>query len=242
MVAASPRSGVNTITGEGLAEAVTGAQVVVNVSNAPSWEDAAVMKFFETSTPNVLVAEADAGVPITSRCPWWAPSVCRIAATFAQTRSGAADRPPATSLTRSFVRRSSWSSSAASRSRAPRRSCSAAFGIDAAHVGRRRRGSDGGLHAGAATAPNCRNRRSGRPIAGLTVRTYLAVHQDTRQVITDESARYYGRRSANDRFCRTTRLTSGRPIWKNGLARRHARAALSCRDLSLNLNEGTFTR
>jgi uncharacterized protein YbjT (DUF2867 family) len=62
VVAASPKSGVNTLTGEGLAEVVTGAQVVVDVSNAPSWEDAAVMKFFDTSTRNVLAAEAKAGV------------------------------------------------------------------------------------------------------------------------------------------------------------------------------------
>ena len=62
VVAASPNTGVNTITGEGLAEALEGASVVVDVSNAPSWEDAAVMKFFETSTRNLLAAEARAGV------------------------------------------------------------------------------------------------------------------------------------------------------------------------------------
>jgi uncharacterized protein YbjT (DUF2867 family) len=61
-VAASPRSGVNTVTGEGLAQALTGAQVVVDVSNAPSWEDATVMRFFDTSTRNLLAAEAKAGV------------------------------------------------------------------------------------------------------------------------------------------------------------------------------------
>ena len=61
-VAASPNSGVNTITGEGLAEALKGASVVVDVSNAPSWEDAAVMNFFETSTRNLLASEAAAGV------------------------------------------------------------------------------------------------------------------------------------------------------------------------------------
>ena len=49
-VAASPNSGVNTLTGEGLAEVLKGASVVVDVSNSPSWEDAAVMNFFETST------------------------------------------------------------------------------------------------------------------------------------------------------------------------------------------------
>jgi uncharacterized protein YbjT (DUF2867 family) len=61
-VAASPNSGVNTITGEGLAEALKGAAVVVDVSNAPSWEDAAVMNFFETSTRNQLASEAAARV------------------------------------------------------------------------------------------------------------------------------------------------------------------------------------
>jgi uncharacterized protein YbjT (DUF2867 family) len=61
-IAAAPNSGVNTLTGEGLAEALKGASVVVDVSNSPSWEDAAVMKFFETSTRNLLVYEAAAGV------------------------------------------------------------------------------------------------------------------------------------------------------------------------------------
>ncbi len=61
-VAASPKSGVNSITGEGLAEALKGASVMVDVSNAPSWEDKAVMEFFETSTRNLLAAEKAAGV------------------------------------------------------------------------------------------------------------------------------------------------------------------------------------
>ncbi len=61
-VAASPNSGVNTLTGEGLAEVLEGASVVVDVSNSPSWEDAAVMTFFETSTRNLLAYEAAAGV------------------------------------------------------------------------------------------------------------------------------------------------------------------------------------
>jgi len=60
--AASPSSGVDTITGNGLAEALKGASVVVDVSNSPSWEDAAVLKFFETSTSNLLAAEKDARV------------------------------------------------------------------------------------------------------------------------------------------------------------------------------------
>jgi uncharacterized protein YbjT (DUF2867 family) len=61
-IAASPASGVNSVTGEGLEEALKGATVVVDVSNAPSWEDTAVMKFFETSTRNLLAYEASAGV------------------------------------------------------------------------------------------------------------------------------------------------------------------------------------
>jgi len=61
-VAASPNSGVNSVTGEGLAAALKGASVVVDVSNSPSWEDAAVLKFFETSTRNLLTYEATARV------------------------------------------------------------------------------------------------------------------------------------------------------------------------------------
>jgi uncharacterized protein YbjT (DUF2867 family) len=61
-VPASPDSGVNTVTGEGLAEVLQGASVVVDVSNSPSWEDAEVLKFFETSTRNLLTHEAATGV------------------------------------------------------------------------------------------------------------------------------------------------------------------------------------
>jgi uncharacterized protein YbjT (DUF2867 family) len=61
-VAASPNSGVNSVTGEGLPEALKGASVVVDVSNSPDWEDSAVLKFFETSTRNLLSYEAAAGV------------------------------------------------------------------------------------------------------------------------------------------------------------------------------------
>jgi uncharacterized protein YbjT (DUF2867 family) len=62
LIAASPKSGVNSITGEGLAAALKGASAVVDVTNAPSWEDAAVLEFFETSTRNLLAAGAAAGV------------------------------------------------------------------------------------------------------------------------------------------------------------------------------------
>ena len=62
VVAASPESGVNTITGEGLKEVLAGAQVVIDLANSPSFEDKAVLEFFETSERNLLPAEAAAGV------------------------------------------------------------------------------------------------------------------------------------------------------------------------------------
>src|SRR5712672_2976408 len=61
-VAASPQSGVNTITGEGLKDVLAGAQVVIDLANSPSFEDKAVLEFFETSERNLLPAEASAGV------------------------------------------------------------------------------------------------------------------------------------------------------------------------------------
>src|SRR5437764_10835215 len=61
-LAASPSSGVNAVTGEGLAAALVGARVVVDVANAPSWEDQAVLAFFETAGRNLLAAEAAACV------------------------------------------------------------------------------------------------------------------------------------------------------------------------------------
>ncbi|RYD24077.1 MAG: SDR family oxidoreductase, partial [Verrucomicrobiaceae bacterium] len=62
VVAASPSSGVNILTGEGLAEAFTGTQVVVDLANSPSFEDQAVMEFFKTAGGNILGAEVAAGV------------------------------------------------------------------------------------------------------------------------------------------------------------------------------------
>jgi uncharacterized protein YbjT (DUF2867 family) len=62
VIAASPNTGVNTITGEGLKEALAGAQVVIDLSNSPSFEDKAVLEFFQTSGRNLLAAEAAAGV------------------------------------------------------------------------------------------------------------------------------------------------------------------------------------
>lgn len=62
VVAASPSRGINSVTGEGLAAALAGGQAVVDVTNSPSWEDQAVLNFFETSTRNLLAAEAVAGI------------------------------------------------------------------------------------------------------------------------------------------------------------------------------------
>src|SRR3712207_8774621 len=62
VVATSPNTGVNTITGEGLKEAMAGTQVVIDLANSPSFEDRAVLEFFETSGRNLLAAEAAAGV------------------------------------------------------------------------------------------------------------------------------------------------------------------------------------
>jgi hypothetical protein len=69
VLAASPNSGVNTLTGEGLPKALAGAQVVIDLANSPSFEDAAVMKFFQTSGRNLFAAEAAAGThPLFAAC------------------------------------------------------------------------------------------------------------------------------------------------------------------------------
>ena len=62
VIAGSPKNGINSITGEGLKEAMAGAHVVIDLANAPSWEDQAVLEFFQTSTHNLLAAEAATGV------------------------------------------------------------------------------------------------------------------------------------------------------------------------------------
>ena len=86
VLAASPKSGVNTFTGEGLTEALTGAQVVVDLANAPSWEDKAVMEFFQTAGRNLFAAEKSAGVG------------CHVALTIV-----GADRLPASGYLRAKV-------------------------------------------------------------------------------------------------------------------------------------------
>lgn len=83
VVAASPKGGVNTVTGEGLKDAIAGAQVVIDVSNASSFEVKAVLEFFDTSGRNLFAAEAAAGVRDISRYPSLGPTGVPAKATTA---------------------------------------------------------------------------------------------------------------------------------------------------------------
>ena len=83
-IAAAPNTGVNSITGQGLADALKGASAVVDVTNSPSWEDAAVLKFFETSTRNLSPMERPRLSDITLRCRSSGRNVCSKAGTSAQ--------------------------------------------------------------------------------------------------------------------------------------------------------------
>ena len=119
VLAASPRSGVDSVTGAGLADALRGAQVVVDVANSPSFEDRAVLAFFEASGRNLRAAEAEAGVRHhvalsvvgTDRLPDSGYFRAKLGA-------GAADPSRHDALHHRAARRSSTSSSAPSRSRA----------------------------------------------------------------------------------------------------------------------------
>ena len=84
VVAASPSSGVNTVTGEGLADALSGAQVVVDVANSPSFEDKAALEFFETSGHNSSRRKRRRESATMSRCRSSAPNACLRAATSAR--------------------------------------------------------------------------------------------------------------------------------------------------------------
>jgi nucleoside-diphosphate-sugar epimerase len=113
-VAASPDTVVDTNTGEGLTEALQGAEVVVDVANAPNWDDAAVMDFVQASTHNVLKAEVAAGVGHHVVLSVAAPSGSRTAGTSARRSSRRSRSRRAPCRTRSSVQPSSSSSSAAS--------------------------------------------------------------------------------------------------------------------------------
>ena len=118
-IAASPDTGVDTLTGEGLADALEGAQVVVDVSNAPAWDDAAVMDFFQTSSHNILAAETAAGVSHHVALSVVGTDRLRTAATSVRSSPRKRRSRPRPSPTRSSARRSSSSSSDASLTRAP---------------------------------------------------------------------------------------------------------------------------
>ena len=121
VVPASPATGVDTLTGKGLDEVLKGAQVVVDVSNSPSFEDAAVMKFFETSTRNLLAAEKKAGVKhhvaLSIVGADRNPDSGYLRAKVAQEKLIKSSRPYPTQFS---ARRSSSNSSAVSPMRAPR--------------------------------------------------------------------------------------------------------------------------
>ena len=119
-VAASPNSGVNTLTGEGLAEVLDGASVVVDVSNSPSFEDAAVLEFFETSTAQSARRRSGGGRGTSRRVVGrrQRPSA-RQRLPPREGRAGEADQRARRSRTRSSARRSSSSSSSASPTRPP---------------------------------------------------------------------------------------------------------------------------
>ena len=87
VLAASPSTGVNSFTGEGLKKALTGANVVVDVTNSPSFEDNAVLDFFRTSTEHLLSAAAAAGVSHYSHYRWLVRIASATAGTYAQNAS-----------------------------------------------------------------------------------------------------------------------------------------------------------
>jgi uncharacterized protein YbjT (DUF2867 family) len=188
---ASPSSGVNTITGDGLAQALAGAEVVVDVTNAPSWEDKAVLEFFETSTRNILAAEAAAGIKhhvalsvVGDDC---IPDSGYMRAKVAQEKLIEANRVPYTILRATqffeFV------------------GAIAGSGTDTVHV------SDAPMQPIAAddVAATLADVAVGSPVNGVVevagpetqsmaafVGTALAASGDTRRVVADPQARYYG--------------------------------------------------
>ena len=123
-VPASPSTGVDTITGEGLADVMAGADVVVDVSNAPVWDDDAVREFFITSTRNVLAAERDAGVGHHLAVTIVGADRCPTAATCAPRSPRRPRSRPGPSPTPSCAPRSSSSSCPRSPRPAPRATAS----------------------------------------------------------------------------------------------------------------------
>lgn len=190
---ASPATGVDTLTGKGLAEALTGAQVVVDVSNSPSFEDTAVMRFFDTSTRNLLVEEAAAGVQHHVALSVVGTDRLQESGYF-RAKLAQESRIKASGIPYTIVRATQFFE----------------------FMGRIADGSDhdGVIHVPAAAmqpiaaddvAAALADYVLGMPQNGVVevagpeawrmdeaVRQYLDANQDTRQVISDSSARYFG--------------------------------------------------
>jgi uncharacterized protein YbjT (DUF2867 family) len=193
VVAASPNTGVNTITGEGLAEALAGAQVVIDVANSPSFEDEAVMAFFTTSGRNLLAAEADAGVRHhialsvvgTDRLPQSGYLRAKVAQEDLIKASGIPHTIVRSTQFFEFLGGIAQSSTDGQTVR-----------LSPAHVQPVASDDVAALVAEAATmAPaNGVIELAGPERIGLDdlVRRYLAAKHDTREVVTDVRARYFG--------------------------------------------------
>src|ERR1043166_3477094 len=192
VIAASPSQGINSITGEGLTEALTGAQVVVDVTNSPSFEDKAVLEFFETSTGNVLAAEAktDVGhhVALSIVGTDQLPGSGYLRAKVAQEKLIRASPIPYTILRATqffeFVGRIADEATSGETVRLPSVLFQPIFSDD--------------LAANLAKIAAAKPLNGTIEIAGPdaipfdeVVREYLAAHHDPRTVVADEQARYF---------------------------------------------------
>jgi len=193
VVAASPSKGIDSITGKGLTEALTGAQVVVDVTNAPSWEDKAVLEFFETSTRNVLAAEEKKGVghhvPLSIVGCDRLPASGYLRAKVAQEKLIKASLIPYTIIRATqffeFVGRIADEATSGQTVRLPSVLFQPIFTDD--------------LVANLAKIAVAKPLNGIIEIAGPdaipfdeVVRQYLVAHRDPRTVVTDEQARYFG--------------------------------------------------
>ena len=197
--AASPNTGVNTLTGEGLAEVLAGAAVVVDVSNSPSFEDAAVLEFFETSTRNLLEAETAAGVGHhvalsivgTDRLPGE-----RLLP--GQDRPGAADRDvgyPVLDRARDAVLRVRPGHRRRRRRRRPRFVCRPR----ASSPSRATTSRTPSARVALGTRWAATSRSQARPLPdGRLLPQALAALGDARPVVTDPHARYFGSELQDD--------------------------------------------
>src|SRR5438477_13179017 len=193
VIPASPSLGVSSIIGEGLTEALTGAQVVVDVTNAPSWEDNAVLKFFETSTSNVLAAEADTGlghrVALSIVGCDRLPASGYLRAKVAQEKLIKASPIPYTIVRATqffeFVKGIADSATNGQTVRLPSALFQPIFSDDVAAA----------LAKIAVAKPLNQTIELAGPDAlpfDEVVRQYLAAQKDPRTVVTDEQARYFG--------------------------------------------------